>query len=139
MKTLKEFKKESHINPKLIGATVRQFGDWESFTESAEDVVNYGINGGFGGFIYYTDTEAFTKRNRALILDMAKEMAESLGEGLFEMIAGFVCLKGYSAEEVAEGIYNSRSDHRTTIYNALAWYAGEEVCRSYCDMIDGYS
>lgn len=51
------------------------------------------------------------------------------------MIAGFNCID-LTAEEVAEAIYNGKSEDRTTVFNALAWYALEEVCRGYVDAVE---
>jgi hypothetical protein len=131
-----EFMNQSNLSETLIGAVVDQFGGWESFVDSAEDVTNHGIDGGFGGFIYYNETVKFTEDNLDAILDMAKEMAESMGDNnIFTMIASFNCVNE-SAEEVAEAIYNKDSEERTQIFNALAWFAGEEVCRSYCDILE---
>ena len=45
MKTLKSLVEKSHINEKLIRAVVRQIGGWESFTQSAPDITNHGIDG----------------------------------------------------------------------------------------------
>ena len=45
-----------------------------SFTEVDElratlnDIHSYGIEGGFGGFIYYSDTVAFAEQNKSDIL-----------------------------------------------------------------------
>lgn len=137
MKTLKSFIEASNISPKLIRAVVRQIGGWDSFKESAQDVANHGASGGVNGFIYYTDTVAFTKRNKKDILAMAEELASSIGEGdAITLIAGFNCLKNYSALEVSEAIYNPRSESRTDVFNALAWFTLEEVARSYCDLVE---
>ena len=135
MKTLKEFTEQSGLNGSLVRHVVKQMGGWDSFKESAQDVANNGINGGFHGFIYYKDTVPFAKRNKTLILDLAKEQAADFGsESIYSMIAGFNCLK-MQADEVAEAIHNSHSDLRTQVYNALAWYAGEEVCHRYSDLV----
>lgn len=135
MKRLKDFTEKSYLDEKLTRAVVRQVGCWEYFQEVAEDVTNHGAMGGFSGFTYYVDTEAFTKHNKALILDMAKEQAQDIdADNIFSMIANFNCID-LSAEEVAEAIYNHQSEDRTTVYNALAWYALEEVCRVYSDLI----
>ena len=132
MNTLKQFAAESHISESLIRAVVRQCGGWEAFTEMARDVTEGGASGGFHGFIYHADTVPFAKRNKALILESCKQMADDLGESLYSMIAGFNCLK-ISEGEAAEGIHNARSDDHTQVMNALAWYALEEVARSYSD------
>lgn len=135
--TLKNFCEKSHIDATLIRAVVRQIGGWQEFKERAEDVANHGANGGFSGFIYYSDTVPFTKRNKATILDYAKQLAQDIGDGnMFTMMAQFRALNDLDAEEIAEAIYNYRSDNRTQVYNVLAWFALEEVARSYCDMIE---
>lgn len=137
MKTIKEFVEQSNIDAKLIRATVRQIGGLEEFKERAQDVTNHGAAGGFIGFTYYADTITFTKRNKAAIVDMLSALADDLGENTLSCLAGFNCLKDYTVEEVADGLYNPRSDHRTAVYNALAWFALEEVARSYCDVAEG--
>jgi hypothetical protein len=125
----------SNISASLIRSTVRQMGGWEEFKAHAADVTNHGAAGGFRGFCYYTETVAFTQRNRKAILAMAEEMGQELGEGgAIGCIASFQCLKGnYTQAEIAEAVYNYRSENRTQVYNALAWYALEEVCRAYMD------
>ena len=134
--TLAKLIQSSSIDASLIRAVVRQLGGWQSFKDHAPDIVNHGIDGGYYGFIWNTDTVAFTKRNKSAIIDLCKQMADDFGQsGTIEFIASFNCLKGTSQEEVADGLYNPRSVDRTTIYNALAWFAGEEVCRAYDDMV----
>lgn len=135
--SLKSFVAESHISEKLIRAVVRKIGGWESFTNYAEDVANHGAMGGFIGFTYYCDTVAFASKLRSEIMDYAEQLAKDLGDdGALSMIAGFNCLRDYkiTQSEIADGIYNGRSEHRTTVLNALAWFALEEVCRSYVDL-----
>lgn len=135
--TIKTFAAESHIPATLIRAVVRQVGGWASFREMAADVANHGADAGFSGFCYYTDTVAFTKRQKSAVLEMAKEQASDFGsDSVYSMIAGFRCTTAGSAEEVAEAIHNPRSEDRTAVFNALAWYALEEVARSYVDFCD---
>lgn len=138
--TLSSFCEASHLNPSLIRAVVRQIGGWESFCESAPDVCRGGIDGGFHGFIYNVDTEAFAKRNRQLIANMASEQASEFGLGVFEMIRGFGCFRHGTKptdEEIGMALYAGReAEDSLPVLNALAWYAGEEVCRSYCDITE---
>lgn len=133
---LNQFISKSHISEKLIRAVVRQSGGWDNFTEMAEDITNHGVGGGFHGWIYYTDTVAFTTRNKAVIMAMAQELANGLGEDVLVMIGGFNCLKE-SSNTVAEALYNPRSENKTQVFNALAWFAAEEVARSYVDTKEG--
>lgn len=135
MKTLKSLVEKSHINEKLIRAVVRQIGGWESFTQSAPDITNHGIDGGFHGFIYTAETVKFAKKNLPEIMELAKNMADEIGENKYKMVEGFNCLKDYENLDAAEAIYNKKSEDHETVLNALAWFAGEEVARSYVDML----
>ena len=134
-----DFIKASSIPASLIRAVSRQMGDWESFTNYAEDIQNHGADGGFGGFIYYSDTLPFFRRNRKAILEMAEQMADDCGDsGMLAMIAGFNCLRHYkfSQDDIAKALYTSKGDDVTTIQNVMAWFALEEVARSYCDCLE---
>jgi len=117
-------------HPLLARRVVEQMGGEESFLESYQNIVNHGINGGFSGFIYYSETCKFALDNIKLIRDLAKDHAEQLGIGMLEMIAGFNCLvSDYSQDEIGETLWGNAED--TQILNALAWYAGEEIAREW--------
>lgn len=137
MKTLKSFVEKSHINGKLIRAVVRKIGGWESFTQSATDITNNGIGGGFHGFIYTAETVKFAKKNLPEIMELAKNMADDMGEDTYKMIAGFNCLKDYENLDIGSAIYNKKSEDHALVLNALAWFAGEAVARSYVDTLKG--
>jgi hypothetical protein len=133
----------TNIPASLVRAVVRQMGGWQSFKESAPDICRCGIDGGFHGFIYNADTEPFAKQNRADISAMASAQASDLGMGLFEMIRGFGCFRSWpkgerpSDEEIGSALYAGKDlDGTSGMLNALAWYAGEEVSRAYCDAFD---
>lgn len=137
MLTLSKLIEQTNIPAKLVRATVRQSGGWESFTEHAADITNHGADGGFNGFFYYAETVPFAKRNKRPLLEYAAEMARDLGEpSSMTLIASFHCVD-LTPEEVAEAIYNPRSDNKTEVFNALAWFALEEVARAYCDALEG--
>lgn len=127
MKTLSRVIRENPDKAKLIRAVIRRIG-----MESVQDVNAHGIDGGFNGFIYYTDTVKFYRDHKADILRLAKETAESLGEGgVITLVKGFRCLNGqYSEDEISEGLHSSGEDEHT-IKNAMAWFAAEEVCRLF--------
>ena len=144
--TLKAFIKNSSISPKLIRAVVNQLGGWEAFQEKAPDICNHGAAGGFGGIIYYTETVAFTKKNKKLIIEYAEQLAQDIGDGdAFSMIAGFNCLKDLemSPGRIAGLIYGRepRDDDgqwtHAQLFNALCWFAAEEVSRSFVDYLEG--
>lgn len=138
--TLSQFIAESGLNPSLVRSTVRQACGWQSFQEIAQDVCNHGADAGFGGFIYCSETVAFTKRNKKALLELCKEQAEECyGHGMTipGFIAGFNCVD-CDAEQVAIALYTGKGDDVTEVYNALAWYALEEVSRRYCDVIESF-
>ena len=135
--TLANLIKNSNIPAPLIRSVVRQLGGWDSFKTSAPDIANHGINGGFHGFIYYKDTIAFAKRNRAHIQAMAKDQSSDFGTPVVEMIQNFGCFRHSkpSESEVCTALWGGRSEEGTdNVLNALAWYAGEEVARAFQDM-----
>lgn len=133
-----DFIKASAIPASLIRAVSRQMGSWDYFTESAENICQ-GADGGWNGFTWYSDTLPFFRRNRKAILAMAEQMADDCGDsGMLAMIAGFNCLRHYkfSQDDIAKALYTSKGDDVTTIQNAMAWFALEEVARSYCDCLE---
>ena len=119
--TLEGLVKSTNIPESLVRAVVKQMGGWESFKESASDICRGGIDGGFHGFIYYSDTLSFAKRNRKEILEMASEQARNFGMGLVEMIQGFGCFRHSkpTETEIVEGLAGRGAD--TQVPNALAW------------------
>ena len=123
---IKKAKKAYHP---LKRAVMRQFGDSESFYDSVSDIANHGASGGVSGFIYYSDTVNFTKRNKNKIMQSLTESSNDIGESIVSMLSHWQCLKGMSQHEIMEGLYNPKSDNKTTVYNALAWYAAEEMSR----------
>ena len=129
----------NHCNvPESIArAVIRQLGGWAAFQESARDIARHGIDGGFCGFVYYADTVAFARRNLPALRGMVRDMAGEFGQGVGEFLAGFGCLKGYTADECAEAFYSGRGDAAQSVYNALAWFAAEEVARAFDDAREG--
>lgn len=100
-----------------------------------QDISRYGINGGFTGFIYYSDTVKFAEDNFKLIKESLEELYGSMGEDVIEGLKSWGCLRDYdlSSWEVAEALYNPESEWRTQVFNALAWYAAEETAHAIAD------
>ena len=136
IKTVKQFCSESNQPAALIRAVVRQVGGFDSFKEMAEDVTKYGAGDGFNGFIYYSDTVRFTRKNKAAIVESLESLSDDLGGTMVGLLCGFNCFKDYTESEILNGFYNPRSEDRQQIYNGLAWYALEEVARSYVDLLE---
>lgn len=138
---MSDFLKAANTNPKLSSAVIRQFGGWETFQENAQDVTNFGISGGFCGFINYNETNAFTKKHKKLIIESIQQFADDVvGESFTKVIADFNCLKntGIEDNDVMMALMSPRScdeDVLQQVYNALAWYAGETVAHEYADYV----
>lgn len=137
IKTLTAFIAASHLDSALIKAVVKQSGGWASFQEDAQSIAQHGVDGGFHGWTYYSDTLAFYAKNQALVRNLAKSMADEFGQDTIAMIAGFNCLRNDSThEEIGETLYGKKAQHDTTVANALAWFACEEVSRAYSDLLE---
>jgi hypothetical protein len=135
MTTIQDMIDNSSINPNLIKSTIKQFGGFEEFVTAAPAVTNHGIDGGFGGWIYYADTLKFYNRNRTAIIEMAIDQAEEIGIDMLEMIQGFGVFRNdpISKRDIAKALYG-KNDDATTVQNVMAWYVAEEVARLYCDL-----
>lgn len=115
---------------------IEQLGYDELNKEAAQtlkDMANYGIDGGFTGFIYYSETCKFFDDNKDLILEALENLACELGDDMLSMITHFNCLTDnqhkplYTQTEVMNAIYNEDDENETTIKNALAWAVAEQV------------
>ena len=139
MKNLKQVLEENPDYKKLINAVIYRIG-----IDSINDVNNFGVTGGFPGFIYYVDTINFFNRHRKDILKLAEEQVCNMGENTLEMIQQFNCFSHFSHEknkyihkytidEIAKAIYAGKGDLVDQIKNGMAWFAAEEVCRMFED------
>jgi hypothetical protein len=137
IKTIKQFTEQSHINAQLIRSVIRQSGGFDSFKEDAQDITNHGVAGGFSGWIYYTETVGFWRKNKALIIELATDQAADFGEELLAMVSSFNAIKSdYNSTEIGAALFGRYNDDFTCIYNVMAWYALEEVARNYCDLLE---
>jgi hypothetical protein len=131
-KTLKSFIENSGIDAKLIRAVIRQSGGWSDFQDMAQDIYKHGISGGFGGWIYYTETCQFYAKNQGTIAVLVENWANDSNLSPIDFVAGFHC---FSADKPSVGktLYGTKRQHDTQVANALAWFAAEEVARSFVD------
>lgn len=101
--------------------------------DSIMDVVNHGIDGGFSGFIYYSETHQFAMRYRKLIVKLLEETAEMLGEDVVSMVSNFgVFRRSPMDADDKKQLYRYLGGGRceqSAITNVMAWFAAEEVCR----------
>ena len=121
-------KKARQVIHTLKRAVAKKMGGADCLYEVAYDIANYGANAGWGNFVYYSDTVAFTKRHKQKIISCLKEDALNCGESFANFVSSFGCFKGMTQDEVMDGLYNPKSVHMIIVYNGLAWYALESVC-----------
>ena len=127
------------MDKKLINAVIKNLG-YESLNdpECIDELKNIancpsGMAGGFGNFIYYSDTTTFFNQNRKLIITQLKDQAFEIGVGVIEMVAGFNGLKDnedITIHEIGNVLFcidTDNHDEKMIIKNALAWYSAEEV------------
>ena len=135
-KTLKNFIEYSSIDAGLIRAVVRQSGGWQSFQEIAPDIVNHGISGGFSGWIYYTETCELYAKNQASIVKLVEYQSKEFDyHSAQDMVKIFKSLDA-TLSEIGYTLYSNKRQHDTQVANALAWFAAEEVARSFVDWSD---
>jgi hypothetical protein len=137
MKTKKEVLKDYSDYKILINAVISRIG-----MDSIEDINNHGINGGYSGFIYYSETHAFAMRYRKYIIQLLEEQAEDLEEDVVEMVSHFGTFYNYRDKKSTMDKEDKRDLYRylgggrceqSTITNLMAWFAAEEVCRWFED------
>ena len=108
----------------------------DEFFQALEDVnsCSAGAAGGFTGFIYYSETSDFWRRNRKKIMDYASELADGLGENTLNMVRQFNCLKGgFTEDEIGRALYGSFDEDLYFIYNAMSLFILEEIAYKYSD------
>ncbi|HEV3223906.1 MAG TPA: hypothetical protein VGZ90_13550 [Puia sp.] len=129
-KTKKQVISDNSDYSTLINAVINRIG-----LDSVEDVNNHGIDGGFSGFIYNSDTHNFAMRYRKDIVRMLEEMADSLGEDVVSMVSHFGVFRNSPMDaDDKKDLYKYLGDGRPTqgaITNVMAWFAAEEVCRMF--------
>lgn len=131
-KTIKQFCEYSNIDAGLIRAVIRQSGGWGDFQDMAQDICNYGISGGFGGWIYYTETCQFYAKNQGAIVALVEQWANDSNLSPIDFVAGFHCCDADNPN-VGKTLYGNKRQHDTIVANALAWFVAEEVARSFVD------
>jgi hypothetical protein len=104
------------------------------------DCAQYGADGGFSGFVYYSETIAFFKANRRDIVRNLESMAEELGEEVFEMVKNFGVFSHSTppaSGEIGKALWDSGKIHEglTSLYNVFSWFALEEIARVWSDYL----
>jgi hypothetical protein len=114
-------------------------GSGDVFKELSAEFVNcaeYGAGIGISGFIYYSETIAFFKANRTAIASHIEHTAAELGTDIFSMVQGFGVFHNSekpTPSEIGKALWDSSQSYPelTNLYNVFAWYALEEVSRTW--------
>lgn len=120
------------FNSADLDETSAEYGELKT---TLSDIYNHGIDGGFHGFIYYTETVKFFDDNREIIIKALYELSEEFGQSVFDMVKGFKCLDdsdGETVEALNAVLSNISTEHEsdvTQIKNCLAWFAAEQVAQ----------
>ena len=135
--TYKSFLENHEDNKSLISAVKKQLG-CDSVNEFFEELDNVskspcGANGGFTGFIYYTETTAFWKANKKSIKNLMEQEADELGESsVISMVKNFYSVKDdFSEDEIGRALYGKFDEDLYQLYDSFAKYALEEVAYWY--------
>ena len=101
-----------------------------------ENCAEHGADIGIPGFIYYSETIPFFKFNREDIVNHMEQTAADLGTDIISMVQGFGVFRisgKPTPSEVGKALWDSGQqwDELTNLYNVFAWYALEEVSRTW--------
>ena len=131
MKSKAQVIKDNADKKTIINAVINSLGG----VDSVNDVNSHGIDAGFCGFTYYSDTHAFAMRHRKTIVRMLEESADQLGEEVVEMVSHFgVFRRSPMDNDDRKELYRFLGGgkcEQSTITNLMAWFAAEEVCRMF--------
>ena len=122
---------EHGLKARLVRAVIRQHGrGWEGWQETAPKMARYGADGGFDGFIWYSEAAEFTRRNRALIADYVDAIAEDLGECPLRFVQGFSYIgPAFSEAENARCLYGRGEN--VQILHALACFVAKACAHAF--------
>ena len=130
---------ESTINNVIKALGYPLNGSGETFSELSSEFENcaeYGANIGISGFIYYNETIAFFRQNRQAIISHMEQTAAEIGTDIISMVQAFGVFRNSdkpTPSEVGRALWDSGKEYQdlTTLYNVFAWYALEEVSRTW--------
>lgn len=142
--TVTECCKQNPAHAKLIRAVVKQLGGMNTDTQQMmSDILAHGIDGGFHGFIYYSDTCKFAVKYQKEINALLSEQADNYSKSALDNINTVRMVQGFSVfrrdgmdKDDLKDLYLFLAGHAGrcsghTVTNVLAWFACEEVCRMF--------
>jgi hypothetical protein len=111
-------------------------GDFKNLSCTFENCAENGASGGYMGFYSYSETIAFFKKHRIDIVQHMEQAAEELGTDIISMVQNFGVFyrsQKPTTSEVGKALWGRENskDNFNTLYNVFAWYALEEVSRTW--------
>jgi len=110
--------------------------DLKELSTQFENCAEHGADIGISGFIYYHETIAFFKKHRQDIVNHMEQTAAEMGTDIISMVQGFGVFRNGgkpTPSEVGRALWDNGKqwDELTTLYNVFAWYALEEISRTW--------
>ena len=100
-----------------------------------ENCAEYGADIGISGFIYYNETSSFYRKNKHDIVSHMENTAAEFGTDIISMVQGFGVFRNSekpTPSKIGKALYgNSNNQELTSLYNVFAWYALEEISRTW--------
>ena len=133
----------SALSHKLITNVIKTLGFpltgnkavFNELSSKLENCAEHGANIGISGFIYYSETIPFFRKNRQDIINHMEQIAAEFGTDIISMVQGFGVFRNCekpSSSEVGRALWDSKENPElTTLYNVFAWYALEETAQTW--------
>jgi hypothetical protein len=111
-------------------------GTFNELSTQFENCAEHGANIGMLGFMYYSETVAFFMQNRNDIVSHMEQTARERGIDIISMVQGFGVFQNSekpTQSEVGRALWDSGKEYHSlaSLYNVFAWYALEEVSRTW--------
>ncbi|MDR2542782.1 MAG: hypothetical protein LBC80_04955 [Treponema sp.] len=142
-------KRHSYFSGRTVNSVIFALGyhpqhhtkdEFKELSGIFNDCSKYGAAIGFSGFIYYADTISFFKKNRNDIINHMEQTAAELGTDIISMVQSFGVFRNSekpTASEIGKALWGNRHHQDlTSLYNVFAWYALEEVSRTWCRYLE---
>jgi len=136
--------KNSNFTEKTVNIVIKALGyplqgSWSVFNELStqlENCAEHGANIGIPGLTYYFETHPFFINNRQDIVNHMEHTAEEMGTDIISMVQNFGVFRNSekpTISEVGRALWerSQQNGELTSLYNVFAWYALEEVSRTW--------
>jgi hypothetical protein len=121
----------------------RKNGGLESLKElssNLSDCAKYSADGGFHGFIWYSETTKFFHQNRKDIIKNLEQSAENCGQSIVHFVEGFRmyrCQPIPTYNQICRAIWDkSINEELHDIYNSLSWFCLEDISHIWASYLE---